>query len=147
MGTVFPAFVRALPSYNRDVPFIEHNTICAAGSFARSHHEHRRGAAYGLSRGLSRRSTHGRPSTRTIRGSRSRTGDWQNRRVAAFNGWTTALIAAASAPFSFTSPVALALTVGLAVIAFNEFRGRKPCSISNRPAQHYLVGIKSRSWQ
>jgi hypothetical protein len=46
-------------------------------------------------------------------------------RVAAFNGWTTAIIAAASAPFSFTSPVALALTVGLAFVAFNEFRGRK----------------------
>jgi hypothetical protein len=46
-------------------------------------------------------------------------------RVASFNGWTTALIAAASAPFSFTSPVALILTVGLAIVAFNEFRGRK----------------------
>ncbi len=53
-------------------------------------------------------------------------------RVAAFNGWTTALIAAVSALiavvsglFSPTSPVALALTAGLTVVAFNEFRGRK----------------------
>src|SRR5215213_3722002 len=46
-------------------------------------------------------------------------------RVANFNGWTTALIAALSAPFSLFSPVGLALTVGLAVVAFNEFRGRK----------------------
>jgi hypothetical protein len=46
-------------------------------------------------------------------------------RVAAFNGWTTAIIAALSAPFSIFSPVGLALTVGLAVVAVNEFRGRK----------------------
>jgi hypothetical protein len=46
-------------------------------------------------------------------------------RVAAFNGWTTAIIAAASAPFSLTSPIAFVLTIGIALIAFNEFRGRK----------------------
>ncbi len=46
-------------------------------------------------------------------------------RVAAFNGWTSALIAAASAPFSFTSPIAFVLTIAIALIAFNEFRGRK----------------------
>ena len=46
-------------------------------------------------------------------------------RVAAFNGWTTALIAALSAPFSIFSPVGLALTAGLGFVAFNEFRGRK----------------------
>ena len=46
-------------------------------------------------------------------------------RVAAFNGWTTALIAAVSAPFSIGSPVGLALTAGIAVVAINEFRGRK----------------------
>jgi hypothetical protein len=46
-------------------------------------------------------------------------------RVAAFNGWTSALIAAASAPFSFSSPIAFVLTIGIALIAFNEFRGRK----------------------
>jgi hypothetical protein len=46
-------------------------------------------------------------------------------RVAAFNGWTSAIIAAASAPFSLTSPIAFVLTIGIALIAFNEFRGRK----------------------
>lgn len=46
-------------------------------------------------------------------------------RVANFNGWTTAVIAALSLPFSLYSPVGLALTVGLALVAFNEFRGRK----------------------
>jgi hypothetical protein len=46
-------------------------------------------------------------------------------RVAAFNGWTTALIAAASAPFSMGSPVSLALAAGIAFVAINEFRGRK----------------------
>lgn len=46
-------------------------------------------------------------------------------RVAAFNGWTTALIAAASAPFSMGNPIALALTAVIAFVAFNEFRGRK----------------------
>src|SRR3954466_8096324 len=46
-------------------------------------------------------------------------------RVAAFNGWTTAIIAAGSAPFAFGSPITVALTAGLALVAFNEFRGRK----------------------
>jgi hypothetical protein len=46
-------------------------------------------------------------------------------RVAAFNGWTTALIAAASAPFSLGSPVGLALAAGIAYVALNEFRGRR----------------------
>lgn len=46
-------------------------------------------------------------------------------RVANFNGWTTAVIAALSLPFSLSSPVGLALTAGLAFVAFNEFRGRK----------------------
>jgi hypothetical protein len=46
-------------------------------------------------------------------------------RVASFNGWTTAIIAALSLPFSLFSPVGLAITFGLAVVAVNEFRGRK----------------------
>src|SRR5690348_9835129 len=46
-------------------------------------------------------------------------------RVAAFNGWTTAIIAALSVPFSLMSASGLALTAVLAVVAFNEFRGRK----------------------
>ena len=46
-------------------------------------------------------------------------------RVAGFNGWTTALIAALSAPFSLFSPVGLLLTAGITFVAYNEFRGRK----------------------
>jgi hypothetical protein len=46
-------------------------------------------------------------------------------RVAAFNGWTTALVAAVSAPFSLGNPVGLALAAGIAIVAINEFRGRK----------------------
>jgi len=45
--------------------------------------------------------------------------------VASFNGWATAIIAAISAPFSIFSPVGLAVTAGLAIVAFVEFRGRK----------------------
>jgi hypothetical protein len=45
--------------------------------------------------------------------------------VAAFNGWTTALVAAVSAPFSLGNPVGLALAAGIAIVAINEFRGRK----------------------
>jgi len=48
-------------------------------------------------------------------------------RVAGFNGWTTAAAAAFSAMFLVfdRSPVAIAITIGLAIITFNEFRGRK----------------------
>lgn len=46
-------------------------------------------------------------------------------RVAAFNGWSSAAIAALSAPFSIWSPVGAVLTAGIAFVALNEFRGRK----------------------
>jgi hypothetical protein len=48
-------------------------------------------------------------------------------RVAAFNGWTTGFCAACSAMFlAFDrSPLAIAITLALSIIAFNEFRGRK----------------------
>jgi hypothetical protein len=46
-------------------------------------------------------------------------------RVAGFNGWVTALIAICSAPFAYFSLVALIATVALAVVAWNEFRGRR----------------------
>jgi hypothetical protein len=45
--------------------------------------------------------------------------------VAAFNGWMTAFFAAASAPFAPFSLIGLLTTVGMAVIAYNEFQGRK----------------------
>ena len=48
-------------------------------------------------------------------------------RVAAFNGWSTAAIAAFSAMFLLfdRSGWAIAMTLGLSIVAFNEFRGRK----------------------
>src|SRR5947199_7321229 len=48
-------------------------------------------------------------------------------RVAAFNGWTTAAIAAFSAMFLLfdRSGLAIAMTLGLSIVAYNEFRGRK----------------------
>lgn len=48
-------------------------------------------------------------------------------RVAAFNGWTTGLCAACSLMFLVfdRSPLAIAIAVGLSIITFNEFRGRK----------------------
>ncbi|MEX2309367.1 MAG: hypothetical protein WD738_17340 [Pirellulales bacterium] len=45
--------------------------------------------------------------------------------VAAFNGWATGIIAAISAPFALFSVAGFLMTVGLAVVAYNEFRGRK----------------------
>jgi hypothetical protein len=48
-------------------------------------------------------------------------------RVAAFNGWTTGAAAVFSAMFLFfdRSGIAIAITVGLSIVAYNEFRGRK----------------------
>jgi hypothetical protein len=48
-------------------------------------------------------------------------------RVAAFNGWTTAMAAALSAMFLLfdRSGTAIAITLGLSIVAYNEFRGRK----------------------
>jgi hypothetical protein len=45
--------------------------------------------------------------------------------VAAFNGWATGIFAALSAPFALFSIAGFLVTVGLSVIAYNEFRGRK----------------------
>jgi hypothetical protein len=46
-------------------------------------------------------------------------------RVAGFNGWMSALLAACSAPFAIFGIDGLAVAVVLAIVAFNEFRGRK----------------------
>ena len=46
-------------------------------------------------------------------------------RVAAFNAWATAILAAASAPFALFGVSGLLIFVGLALVAYNEFRGRK----------------------
>ena len=45
--------------------------------------------------------------------------------VAAFNGWSTGIIASISAPFALFSAAGFLMTMGLAVVAYNEFRGRK----------------------
>jgi hypothetical protein len=46
-------------------------------------------------------------------------------RMAAFNGWATAIVAACAAPFALHDLVGLLLTVCFAVVAFNELRGRR----------------------
>jgi hypothetical protein len=46
-------------------------------------------------------------------------------RVASFNGWASAVMAALSAPFALFSLSGLAITVGMSLVAYNEFRGRK----------------------
>jgi hypothetical protein len=45
-------------------------------------------------------------------------------KVAAFNGWITATIAVMALPFALFSASSLIVEVGLAVVAYNEFRGR-----------------------
>ncbi len=44
--------------------------------------------------------------------------------VAVFNGWITASLALLSLPFAFFSYAGLAMSIVMAVVAFNEFRGR-----------------------
>ena len=48
-------------------------------------------------------------------------------RVASFNAWATGILAALSVPFTllFFSFSSLLVTAGLAVVAYNEFRGRR----------------------
>ena len=45
--------------------------------------------------------------------------------VAAFNGWSMAILAVLSAPFAIGSFVGLVIAVGLGVLAWNELRGRR----------------------
>jgi hypothetical protein len=45
--------------------------------------------------------------------------------VAAFNGWVTAIFAACSAPFALFGIDGFVVTVGLILVAYNEFQGRK----------------------
>jgi hypothetical protein len=45
--------------------------------------------------------------------------------VAAFNGWVVGVFAAVSAPFALFSVAGFLVTLGLTLIAYNEFRGRK----------------------
>ncbi len=46
-------------------------------------------------------------------------------RAAAFNGWTIGFFAAVTLLFSLSSPITALLGFGMAVVAWNEFRGRK----------------------
>jgi hypothetical protein len=45
--------------------------------------------------------------------------------VASFNGWVTGILALLSAPFALFGPSGMVTTIVLAVIAANEFRGRR----------------------
>lgn len=49
----------------------------------------------------------------------------QAARVATFNGWSTGGIAVLSAPYALTDLSGLALMIGMTLVAYNEFRGRK----------------------
>lgn len=60
-------------------------------------------------------------------------------RVASFNGWTIGVAAALSAPFALFGTTALLMTVGLAVVSFNEFRGRRRL-LQFDPAAAKLLG-------
>ncbi len=60
-------------------------------------------------------------------------------RVAAFNGWSLALMAALSAPFALFSVDGLLVFAGLAIFAFNEFRGRKRL-LAFEPAATTMLG-------
>ncbi len=62
-------------------------------------------------------------------------------RVASFNGWATAVAAAASGMFlAFDhSAAAIAVTLGLCIVAHNEFRGRK-LLLNFDPAGATLLG-------
>lgn len=46
-------------------------------------------------------------------------------RVAKFNAWTTAILAVFSAPFALLSFAGFLVFAGLAIVAWNEFRGRR----------------------
>ncbi|TWU04242.1 hypothetical protein [Stieleria varia] len=60
-------------------------------------------------------------------------------RVAAFNGWITAIIAALSLPFAVTGLIALLVAIGLGVVAFLEFRGRRQL-LAFKPEGATLLG-------
>jgi len=45
--------------------------------------------------------------------------------VAGFNGWATAILAACSAPFALFSMAGAFIAAGLALVAYNELKGRR----------------------
>jgi len=60
-------------------------------------------------------------------------------RVASFNGWVTGVFAVLSAPFAPFSFVSFLVTVGLFVVTYNEFRGKK-LLLAFDPAAARLLG-------
>jgi hypothetical protein len=61
-------------------------------------------------------------------------------RVATFNAWTTAILAGLSAPFALFSFAGLVIFAGLALVAWNEFRGRR------RLEQFDSAGVTILGW-
>jgi hypothetical protein len=59
-------------------------------------------------------------------------------RVATFNGWTIDVLAALSAPFALFSIEGALMTIGLSVIAYIEFRGRRGLLEYDPPAATLL---------
>jgi hypothetical protein len=59
--------------------------------------------------------------------------------VALFNGWSVGLCAVLSLPFAFFSAEVLFVFIGLSVVAFNEFRGRRRV-LSFDPSGARLLG-------
>ena len=60
-------------------------------------------------------------------------------KVASFNGWTMSVAAILSAPFAIFSVVGAVMTIGLSVVAYNEFWGRRQLLRLN-PAGATLLG-------
>ena len=60
-------------------------------------------------------------------------------RVAAFNGWTLAILAVLSLPFALFSVEGMLMTAGLSVIAYIEFRGRRGL-LQYNPSAGTLLG-------
>ena len=59
-------------------------------------------------------------------------------KVAGFNGWVTAIFAVCSVPFALFSVCGFLVAVGLAVVAYNEFQGRKRLLHFDRTAPSLL---------
>ena len=60
-------------------------------------------------------------------------------KMAWFNGWVTGIFALLSAPFALFSLAGLVVTLGLIVVAYNEFRGRR-LLLAYDPRAPYLLG-------
>lgn len=58
--------------------------------------------------------------------------------VACFNGWVTAVFAVCSAPFAVFSILGFLIFIGLSVVAYNEFQGRKRLLQFDRRAAELL---------